>query len=152
MLNLYEELRRVVEALDASGIRYGLAGGLAVSIYTSPRATEDIDILIGQGDLERASTALSPLGFTKAGAALRVAGGRLAIQRFVKIRGADLLPVDFLMPVDPGLSRMVEDRSAVEVEGGRVWVVGIKGLRELKRLRGSPQDRADLEALGPEDP
>jgi len=29
-------------------------------------------------------------------------------------------------------------------------VVGFEGLRALKRLRGSAQDQADLEALGPE--
>jgi hypothetical protein len=37
MLDLYAELRRIVEALDAAGIPYALAGGLA-SRSTRPRA------------------------------------------------------------------------------------------------------------------
>lgn len=45
MIDLYEELRRVIEALDAASISYALIGGLAVSIYTAPRATEDVDPL-----------------------------------------------------------------------------------------------------------
>lgn len=51
MLDLYAELRRVVEVLDTGGIPYALAGGLAVSIYTSPRATEDVDLLIAGTDV-----------------------------------------------------------------------------------------------------
>ena len=46
VLDLYAELRRIVAALDAAGVPYALAGGLAVSIYTTPRATEDIDLLM----------------------------------------------------------------------------------------------------------
>ena len=46
VLDLYAELRRIVAALDAAGVPYALAGGLAVSIYTTPRATEAIDLLM----------------------------------------------------------------------------------------------------------
>ena len=35
MLDLYVELRRIAEAPDAGGVAYALAGGFAVSIYTS---------------------------------------------------------------------------------------------------------------------
>jgi hypothetical protein len=38
------------------------------------------------------------------------------------------------------------------VESQSIWVIGIRALRTLKRLRGSPLDRADLEALGPDEP
>jgi hypothetical protein len=79
-----------------------------------------------------------------------VASGRLQIQRLVKIEGTDLLPLDLLMAADPSLVPVLANRTAVEVEGHPVWVVDLDGLRTLKRLRGSAQDRADLEALGPE--
>ena len=52
VFDLYVELRRIAEALDAAGVAYALAGGLAVSIYTTPRATEDIDLLIRRELLE----------------------------------------------------------------------------------------------------
>lgn len=150
MLDLYTELRRIVEALDAGAITYALAGGLAVSIYTTPRATEDIDLLISRDDLQRIVGALDSVGFRPAGRPMRVAGGRLEIQRLNKIEAADLLPLDLLMPTDPALMALLADRQSVTVEGRPVWVVGLAALRTLKRLRGSTLDQADLEALGPE--
>jgi len=151
MLDLYAELRRVVEALDAANVGYALAGGLAVSIYTSPRATEDIDLLILPNDLDRAVIALLPLGFQRAEQPMRVADGRLEIQRLTKIEGSDLLPLDLLLPVDPTLTEVLEDRTSLVAEGYPIRVVGLRALRTLKRLRDSPLDRADLEALGSEE-
>jgi hypothetical protein len=150
MLDLYAELRRIVEALDAAGIPYALAGGLAVSIYTTPRATEDIDLLIARGDLDRAVSALQPAGFRPAGRPMTVADGRLESQRLTKIEGTDLLPLDLLMPTDPTLTALIADRASLTLEGQQVQVIGLAALRTLKRLRGSALDRADLEALGPE--
>src|SRR6266536_2822917 len=145
MLDLYSELRRIVEALDQAGVPYAIVGGVAVSIYAAPRATEDIDVMLALEDVERAVDVLQPLGFRPAGGRMQIAGGRLEIQRLVKIEGVDLLPLDLLLAVDAGLARLLEDRVVAEWEGRRLAVVGLRGLRELKRLRGSTQDRADLE-------
>ncbi len=83
---------------------------------------------------------------------MRVAEGRMEIQRLLKIDGADLLPLDLLMPVDAGLASLLADRHRQVVEGWPLEIVGIHGLRTLKRLRNSALDRADLEALGPDEP
>lgn len=150
MLDLSSELARIVEALDHAGVPYALVGGVAVSIYATPRATEDIDIMLAIEDVERAIDALDRLGFRVAGRRMEVAAGRLGIQRLVKIAGADLLPVDLLVALDPALAGLFADRAAVEWEGRRISVAGLRSLRALKRLRDSAQDRADLEALGPD--
>jgi len=150
VLDLYDELRRVIDALDAASVPYALAGGLAVSIYTTPRATEDVDLALDALDLDRARTALAPLGLRSAGRAMPVAGGRLEIQRLTKIDGADLLILDLLVARDPELAAALRARTAMPMEGRTIWVVTLDTLRMLKRLRGSAQDRADLEALGPE--
>lgn len=150
MLDLYAEVRRIADTLEGAGIPYAVVGGLAVSIYAVPRATEDIDVLVDRDDLARTMTALAPLGFRQAGRLMRVAAGRLEIQRLIKIDGADLLPLDLVGPVDPELAALLTGRIPIELEGGRLWVIGLDGLRTLKRLRGSAQDQADLEALGPE--
>ena len=139
-----------MEALDAAGIAYALVGGLAVSIYATPRATEDVDILITRGDLSRAVERLASLNFKRAGAPMSVAGGRLEIQRLIKIEGTDLVPLDLLVPNDAGLASILTDRQSIEWQENRLSIVSLAGLRALKRLRGSSQDRADLEALGPE--
>ncbi len=152
MVDLYGELRRIVEALDQARVDYALAGGLAVSIYTVPRATEDIDLVLAARDLERAVPALRPLGFQAAGRPMVVASGRLQIQRLIRIEGPDLLALDLLTAHDPSLAHLLADRRAIEWEGRPIWIVGIESLREMKRLRGSTRDRADLEALGPGPP
>lgn len=140
----------MVEALNAGRVRYALAGGVAVSIYAAPRATEDVDLLVSGDDLDTTVSLLSGLGFRVAGAPMDVAGGRLRIQRLLKFEGTALLPVDLLIPQDAALGRLVDERSVVEWEGEPMAIVTIDGLRTLKKLRGSAQDRADLDALGPE--
>jgi len=150
MLNLEEELRQVIEALEAGSIPYAIAGGVAVSIYTTPRATEDIDLVIRAADLDRALPVLGALGFQRGGPPMAVAQGRLRIQRLTKIAGSDLLPLDLLLADSPQLEEVLRARQQLDWGGKRLWIVSIEGLRALKRLRASPQDLADLEALGPE--
>ena len=152
MLDLYGELWRIVDALDRAGVAYAIAGGLAVSIYSTPRATEDIDLLIPQDALGRAIAALELLGFRAAPRAMRVAEGRIEIQRLTKIDGADLLPLDLLVVTDPTLASVTADRTERTLEGRPISIIGLRALRALTRLRGSALDRADLEALGPDDP
>ena len=151
MLNLEDELRQVVDALETRGIPYAIAGGIAVSIFTTPRATEDIDLVISATDLDRALGTLEPLGFRRGGPPMSVAQRTLRIQRLTKIAGSDLLPLDLLLADSPQLEEVLRARQQLDWGGKRLWIVSIEGLRALKRLRGSPQDLADLEALGPEE-
>ena len=148
MLNLEDELRGVIEALEAGSIPYAIAGGVAVSIYTTPRATEDIDLLISGTDLDRALGTLQPLGFSRGGPPMSLAQGKLRIQRLTKVAGSDLLPLDLLLADSPQLGEVLRGRQQLDWGGKRLWIVSIEGLRALKRLRASPQDLADLEALG----
>jgi hypothetical protein len=152
VLDLFDELRAIVAALDGASVAYALAGGLAVSIYAAPRATQDIDLLIAVPDLERAMSAVRDLGFRVAGRPMQVSGGRMEIQRLIKIEGTDLLPLDLLLPRDTQLADILATRTRIAWEGTPLWIVTIPGLRSLKRLRDSAQDRADLEALGPDSP
>jgi hypothetical protein len=55
--------------------------------------------------------------------------------------------VDLLIAKDPALATLLSDREGIVWEGGRLSIVSLAGLRALKRLRGSAQDQADLEAL-----
>src|SRR5437764_3472879 len=138
MFDLVDELRGIVGIFDGASIAYALAGGLAVSIYATPRATQDIDILVAVTDFDRAVTALQDLGFRTAGRPMAVAGGRLEIQRLIKIDGRDLLPVDLMLARDPELTSVLTDRTEIAWEGTRLWIVTVAGLQRLKRLRNSP--------------
>src|SRR3989449_6026261 len=147
VLDLYTELRPLAAALNAADIPYGLAGGLAVSLYTTPRATEDIDVLVAAADVDRVVHVAAPLGFRKSGRRIRRANGRIEIQRLVKIDGADLLPLDLMVIVDPGLRDAVQGRTEKVIEDQRLSVVSVDALVVLKRLRNSNRDLGDLDAL-----
>lgn len=136
MLNLEEELRRVIEAFEGEGIPYAVAGGVAVSIYTTPRATEDIDLLISAADLDRARPALQALGFQRGGPPMNVAQGKLRIQRLTKIAGSDLLPLDLLLADSSPVDGVLRTRQRLDWGARHIWVVSIEGLRTLKRLAG----------------
>ena len=60
------------------------------------------------------------------------------------------LPLDLLLADSPPLHDALTARQELDWGGGPLWIVSIEGLRALKRLRGSAQDLADLEALAPE--
>ena len=81
---------------------------------------------------------------------MNVAQGRLRIQRLTKVVASDLLPLDLLLADSSPLQEVLRARQHLDWRERRLWVVSIEGLRTLKRLRASPQDLADLEALGPE--
>jgi hypothetical protein len=51
-VDLFEELRALLEALRRENLPYALCGGLAVAVYGITRATEDIDLLIEKGNCQ----------------------------------------------------------------------------------------------------
>jgi hypothetical protein len=73
MIRAVEKVRarldRAVAALESAGIPYAVAGGNAVAAWVSRvdeaavRNTQDVDILLRRGDLERAKSALANAGF-----------------------------------------------------------------------------------------
>ena len=147
MLDLYEELHRVTRELDAAGVAYALVGGFAVSLHARPRTTDDIDVLIAESSLEPAKAAIAASGYEARIPPFPVAGGRLRIQRLLKTVGDEIVLIDMLLARDLEHTGMLERRVRLESGNGPLWVVAREDLRALKRLRGSPQDLADLAAL-----
>lgn len=64
-----DRLRRATHALEQAGIPYAVAGGNAVAAWVGEvdeaavRNTQDVDVLLRRGDLERAKAALAAAGF-----------------------------------------------------------------------------------------
>ena len=147
MIDLYDELHRVVRALNEAGVGYALVGGFAVSMLARARATDDIDLLIAATDLDVAKTALEAIGYEARLASFPVARGRFRIQRFLRTEAEDVVLVDALLASEATEVAMLGRRLALDSEGGPLCVVTREDLRVLKRLRGNPQDLADLAAL-----
>ena len=53
MFDLYQELRKLIAALEEHQIDYALCGGLAMAVHDRPRATVDIDLLILSESLDQ---------------------------------------------------------------------------------------------------
>jgi hypothetical protein len=148
MLDLVDELRQLVRALEEHHIEYALCGGMAMGVHGRARTTIDIDLLILSESLPEIFEVARTLGYNVRGKDLSFANGAIEIRRVSKIDSDDgeLLSLDLLLAT-PDIRDVWESRVEAEWEGGNLWVVSVSGLISLKQLRRSYQDLADIEAL-----
>lgn len=148
MLDLVDELRKLVAGLDEHKIDYALCGGMAMGVHGRARATIDIDLLILSDSLDEVLAIAKSLDYNIRGKDLSFADGAIEIRRVSKIDPEDgeLLSLDFLL-VTPAILAVWKSRLEAEWEGGKLSVVSASGLVALKQLRGSDQDLVDIKAL-----
>lgn len=121
----------LLDAIEASkrlselGIPHALIGGLAVGVHGHPRATKDVDFLVGAEAFESTSPLLVY---------------RDELHDLVRLGVVDLLAVP---PTYPSLA----EHLAPEVGDGEVPVIPVEALILLKLHANRPQDRADVVAL-----
>lgn len=147
MASLYDELKALVAALNEEQVPYALCGGLAMAVHGFPRATVDIDFLAPPESAERILGIGARLGFTVPTTSMQFKQG-VQVKRISKPRGPDqeVLVLDVLLATPPLLPAW-EGRQQIPWEGGIVWVLSRDGMIQMKSLRGSEQDRADIAAL-----
>ena len=148
MLDLYEEFRKLIGALDERQVDYALCGGIAMAVYDHPRATVDIDLLIVSESLDGVMELARDLDYTIRGLDKTFAKGAIEIRRVSKTDKATgrVLSLDLLL-VTPEIRPVWESRVEADWEGGKLSVVSREGLISLKLMRSSPQDLADIQAL-----
>jgi hypothetical protein len=145
-MTLFEELRALVTALDAAGVEYALAGGLAVAVWGAPRATKDIDLLVQPDALAPAMAAARERGFTLEALPFEFKDG-MQLHRVNKVDATgNLLTVDFML-VDKNLAPAWAGRVRLPFAGGDIVVIGRDALIAMKALAGRPQDIADIQSL-----
>jgi hypothetical protein len=148
MLDLYEELRSLIAALDKHEIEYALCGGIAMAIFGRPRATVDIDLLIVAESLDEVIELAKALEYTVRGLDMSFANDAIEIRRVSKIdqETGFVLSLDMLL-VTPQIQEIWDSRVRADWEGGKLSVVSRDGLIALKKLGGRPQDYADISTL-----
>jgi len=148
MLDLYEELRSLIAALDQHEIDYALCGGIALAIYDRPRATVDIDLLIAADSLDEVVEVAKALEYTVRGLDMSFANDTIEMRRVSKIdqETGFVLSLDLLL-VMPKIQQIWDSRVRADWEGGKLSVVSREGLIALKKLGGRPQDFADISTL-----
>ncbi len=147
-MNLYEEFRGLVVALNAADVDYALCGGLAMAVYQSPRATLDVDLLVKLDDLAVIKACASNLGFCIDTGFLKTKDDKVAIYRMVKPGSEDEEPVVLdLVVVNDDLKEVWDDRQKLPWGNDGLYVVSKGGLVAMKKLRGNGRDLDDIAFL-----
>jgi len=147
-------INKVCGALTASGVRYALVGGHAVSLHGAVRGTVDVDITINWNlrSLQNAEKALNEIGLISR---LPVTAENVFQFRDEYIENRNLIAWNFYNPenmteqVDIIISYDLKGRRRQRVDTieGPVYILDIKELIEMKRVSGRPQDLSDISAL-----
>lgn len=154
-MNFRTFLTRLAEA-DA---RFVVVGGVAASLYGSPRVTFDIDVVPD----------MDPTNWSRIVDAVWAAGGRpripenLAVirdlenvRRWIEEKGMlalsfrsaeGLAEIDLVVAEADRYPELVARASTVELDGRTFHVAALDDLIDMKRRAGRPQDMLDIEVL-----
>lgn len=145
---MFRDFKELLSALNAHRVRYLIVGGYAVSLHAEPRATKDLDVLVGpSAENSKAVFAalaefgaplegLTPKDFTEPGNFFRMGAPPVMIDILPSISGVDF---------DQAWQHRVE--FAVD-SGLNAWFISREDLLAAKLAAGRPQDLADASALG----
>lgn len=143
------ELIALVTALRNANLPFAVCGGLAMAIHGHPRATQDIDILIREENLNEVLEVAKAVGFwIPSGKMPFKAKTPLAMEiyRVSKAVGEKLIPLD-LMLVSPALEEVWNGRISGQIGDVDCTVVSADGLIRMKEIAARTQDLADIEKL-----
>lgn len=145
----FEDVIRLLVALDEHGVRYVMIGSMAMAAHGVVRATQDIDLFIDPeaGNVARLRTALRSVfdddnidEITSDDLA-----GEYPVVRYGPPSGAGV--IDLVGRLGERYSFGDIESQVVEIDGTAVRVATARMLYEMKRDTLRPQDRADAEAL-----
>ena len=144
MLN--SDYREMLQCLSGENVSFLLIGAYAVAAYGFPRATKDIDILVGPSP-DNASSVMKALA--RFGAPLDgVSAEDFSTEGIVFQIGNSPRRIDILTRISGvEFQQAYERRQVVELEGIQVPVISLEDLIANKRATGRMQDLADVERL-----
>lgn len=147
-------LHRICADLKASGARYALVGGLAVSARAEPRLTRDVDVAVAVADdaeAEHLVFALQARGYVVRSSVEQTRNRRLATVRLIP-PGKGGTVVDLLFSTCGIEPEIVDQAEELSILPGLVAPVArVEHLIVMKLLsrddRARPQDLDDIRAL-----
>jgi hypothetical protein len=148
-------------ALEAAGVRYLVAGGLAVGAHGYLRFTKDVDIVIQliPDNIERTFTALASLGYRPiVPITMKQFSNSELRQSWVRDKGMQVLQFWSDAHRETSVDVFVTEPFAFDEEYARALVtplhdklsirfVSLATLIRMKEEANRPQDRADIEQL-----
>jgi len=146
---MYQDFKDLLSAFHAHGVRYLIVGGYAVSFYSQPRATKDIDLFI-KADPANAKAAYAALAAFGAPLAGLSADDLADPHHFVRF-GREPVAVDILPGIDgvdfeAAWGRRVE--GLIDSQGGVTgYFISKDDLISAKLAAGRLRDLADVEEI-----
>jgi predicted nucleotidyltransferase len=149
----------VLAALDDSGVRFVVVGGVAVVLHGHTRSTVDLDLVVdlASDDAVLAIEALSDAGLEPrlpvdardfADEAIRRSWiEERGLQVFTMLDPEGLLLVDVFAESPIPFEDLLRESKAVDLDGHEIHIASIDHLIAMKRAAGRAQDVADIEAL-----
>ncbi len=150
--DLFDTLKSLCTLLNDEHIDYCLIGGLAVAILATPRATEDIDLLI----LIEEQQIPSLVGLLEK--RFKIIRGQnvmhfksATICRTILASPSDekggIVVVDFLLADHDTYRKALRNPLFLTVDGEKIPVARPESLIKMKELSNRPQDLLDIAAL-----
>ncbi|HZO54225.1 MAG TPA: hypothetical protein VFB63_16045 [Bryobacteraceae bacterium] len=146
-LVLTKDSREFIELLNSNGVEYMIVGGYAVSHYTKPRFTDDIDFLIRPTveNARRMEFVIREFGF----ASLGLGASDFEKEDQIIQLGHPPERIDIATSISGVETEAVwASRQEAELDGIRVWYIDRESLKRNKRAVARHIDRADLKRLG----
>lgn len=143
---IHQDFEDLLRCFNAARVRYLLVGAYAVSLYTEPRYTKDVDILVDTAP-ENAERVLEAL--QRFGAPVReLSVDDLTNPELVYQIGVAPVRIDIMMGIDGvDFVRAWPKRKTVPFGKTRAYVLALDDLIKAKRASARPQDRLDLQKL-----
>jgi predicted nucleotidyltransferase len=147
-MNVFFEFHKIVQKLEAEGVRYAVVGGVAMAFHAYARFTRDIDILIANDGLTKIQEILEKEGYVHVSKPWQFKTTQLPLHCFMKVVDEEEMIVDVLIGETKRHTEIIEDALEAFSKGtGMVRVATKADLIWMKSQRGSTIDRADTEAL-----
>ncbi len=154
-------IEAIVRALNDAGVRYLIAGGVAVVAHGYVRYTADLDLIfeLSEGNLRPAVTALAGLGYRPtAPVPLEAFADGPTRADWIRTKGLTVLSlhspqhpqtvVDLFVEEPFDFAKAYTAAARMEVAAGLpATFVGLDDLLTLKRQAGRPKDQIDIDHL-----
>ena len=141
---LHRALLAGIEALESVGLPYAVVGGLAVSAWATPRATQDVDLY---AELPDAARPLLERALRERGFDVPAMAGELERFGVFRSRSHDHVFLDIFPAVGPLGEAIVRRRRKAKIAGRTLWVIAPEDLAILKAFSDRPRDFLDLVTL-----
>jgi hypothetical protein len=140
-----DQLVAVGHALSNLGAQYMLIGGLAVGVWSAPRATKDCDLsvrVLATPEALRSSLEQAGLAVTRGDLSRALAAGE-AVRLARRGRPEEPVVIDLLFAVTPFELEALSRRRPMHVLGVDLPVAAPDDLIVFKLIAGRPQDLVD---------